>query len=96
MEPIFEGVRTRGVIGFDREAGGRRTGRRCDVDGDRWFGEILLEDSSTEGGVVCPIRGGPQREAADEVRTIDGILRLQGDRNVHPTIAACFNVFCLD
>jgi hypothetical protein len=32
----------------------------------------------------------------DEVCTIDSILRLQVDRNVHPTIAARFDVFRLD
>jgi hypothetical protein len=32
----------------------------------------------------------------DEVCTVDGIPRLQVDRNVHPTIAARFDVFRLD
>src|ERR1700712_5562091 len=63
------------------------------MDGDGGFGEILLEDGSTEGRVVRPVRGDSQREATDEVRTVDGIPRLQGDRNVHPTMAANFDVF---
>jgi hypothetical protein len=63
------------------------------VDGDSGFGEILLEDGSKEGRVVRLIRGDSQREALDEVRTVNGIPRLQGDRNVHPTMAARFDVF---
>lgn len=63
------------------------------MDGDGGFSEILPEDGSTEGRVIRPVRGDSQREATDEVRTVDSIPRLQGDRNVHPTIAASFNVF---
>jgi hypothetical protein len=93
VEPVFERIRARGVVRFDRKAGRRRAGGRCNVDGDGGFGEILPEDGSKEGRVVGPIRGDSQREASDEVRTVDGIPRLQGDRNVHPTMAARFDVF---
>ena len=95
VEPVFERIRARGVVRFDRKAGRRRAGGRCNVDGDGGFGEILPEDGSKEGRVVRPIRGDSQREASDEVRTVDGIPRLQGDRNVHPTMAARFDVFRL-
>jgi hypothetical protein len=76
VEPVFEGIRARGVIRFDRKAGRRRAGGRCNVDSDGRFGEILPEDSSKEGQVVRPIRGDSQQEASDEVCTIDGIPRL--------------------
>jgi hypothetical protein len=56
----------------------------------------LLEDSSKEGRVVRLIQGDLQQEASDEVRTVNSILRLQVNRNVHPTIAARFNVFRLN
>jgi hypothetical protein len=55
VEPVFERIRARGVIRFDRKAGRRRAGRRCNVDSNSRFSEILLEDGSKEGRVVRPI-----------------------------------------
>jgi hypothetical protein len=49
VEPVFERIRARGVIRFDRKAGRRRAGGRYNVDSDGRFSEILPEDGSKEG-----------------------------------------------